>query len=475
MKKKAFSKFLNEHHNFIILLIFITIMLVIKSSCFNLPTHWDEGSYIEGAIAIQENNLNPFVEFWSYKPPLIFELTAIVYTLFGYSLAIPRIIIALFAAFALFYTYLVGKHIANSKVGLASAVTLFFSPLFFTQSGLFHAAIPLTCLTLSTVYYFLKNKKWKYVLSGSLLVLVKETALLVILSIGLFTIIKYRLSIKKLIEKHWVALPTIPFILWLIGNKIFLGWFLWSKNGSIFTNPGFKIYALKLIISNTFFMHFKWVLSMFTIILIIYTIFSKEIRNQNLTEFIILTIIISIASVIFFWAPEWGFYAALPRYFTYISPFIMVLGTYSIYILTKNVNTKYLFPIVIILVSILFYSSWHIVDENTIRWFGETNLNYLDLVKNTEDSIQYLNTYYQNTTVYTMFPYYMASKPQNGYKNNLTLKDVNKINDCTPSLILTGNKGAGKTQLNEYIKNCNATKIKTIRTNWVYSEIYKIR
>ena len=117
------------------------LVLLFKIPVLNLPLFGDEMHFVSGSLGILKNHLNPFVEFWGYKPPFLFFTTAIVYQLFGFSIIATRLVIVFFAALALFFTYLLGKELFDRKTGILASLLLFISPLFFMQSGLFHVAI----------------------------------------------------------------------------------------------------------------------------------------------------------------------------------------------------------------------------------------------------------------------------------------------------------------------------------------------
>lgn len=163
---------------FLIFIFFLVLLLSLKSSVLNLPAYCDETNYLNGVFKIWENNLNPFIEFWSYKPPLFFMLAALTYKLFGYSILITHFIILLLSFLTLCFTFLLAEEIYNRTIALFATLLLFFSPFFFAQSILFYADNLVATLTIITIYFFLKNNKCGYFISATLLVLTKEPAIL---------------------------------------------------------------------------------------------------------------------------------------------------------------------------------------------------------------------------------------------------------------------------------------------------------
>lgn len=123
--------------------LFVLLVAIFKMPVLNLPAVGDETAYINGALSIYQNKFNPFVEYWSYKPPFLFILAAFAYKLFGFSIVISRMIIVLFSSLAIYFTFLLGTAIYNRIVGIWAALLLFISPLFFTHSGFFFVTFPL--------------------------------------------------------------------------------------------------------------------------------------------------------------------------------------------------------------------------------------------------------------------------------------------------------------------------------------------
>ena len=106
---KKLSEIKEKSFDFFLTIFFLVILFILKAPCFNLPFWWDEGGHLDGAVKIIENNFNPFIEWWSYHPPLVYELVAFTYQLIGKWSIAARLIILFFSFLTLVFTYLLGK------------------------------------------------------------------------------------------------------------------------------------------------------------------------------------------------------------------------------------------------------------------------------------------------------------------------------------------------------------------------------
>ena len=346
-----------------IVIFYIVLVFVFKVSVLDKPIWWSERAYVEGAIKVYQNNLNPFVEFHSYKPPLLFVLTALGYKIFGTSTVVPRFIIALFAVATLYFTFLLGKKIYSKEAGFFASLLLFFSATFFTQSESFVAALPVAALALATIYFYFTNKKWGYFISAGLLVLTKELAILILVAIVLYEILNsvysflklpkkasFPNSLKGLISKiAFLLSPTLFFFMWMIGNKILLGWFLWPLNAEIIKNTAFNAWEIKWILYRLFWDDFRFLITAAVIICFL----KNTVRKQFIKKEVMLFYILAVITIIAFWM-GCGVHPAgiddippLPRYYLYLQPLFFILGAQSILALFRK---KFLYSMIFAIV-----------------------------------------------------------------------------------------------------------------------------
>ena len=379
-----------------LLLFFILLAVLSKMSVFNMPYFWDENAYFDGALAVYNNHLNPFVEFWSYKPPFIFLLMAVAYKIFGYSVFITRLIISLFAGLSLCFTFLLGRKLYNSVVGFGAAVLLFFSPLFFAQSGLFHCAVPFTAISLAVLYYYFKNSIRLYWLFSVLLLLTKEIGVLVIISVSFYDLIIQKKNVKESVMRQMVLLsPLLVFVIWMLLNQKFLGWFLWPYNASFLNHPEFNLSYFQAILTNLFVIHYKAIIVFAIFISLVVT---KLRRTIFLKKETLLFVILFCVSVIGASSLNGQNYYPLPRYFLFLYPLFFIFGSAAIF----NLSRKRLVNFILLGTIVFFFmTSWRTNDSN---YNGEMNLNYLDIVNAHKQTSLFLEKDYVDYVVFAQWP-----------------------------------------------------------------------
>ena len=243
-----------EKQSIFIGIAFFLIVIATKMSTLSLGYYWDEIEYIiPSSINTMHNNFNPFIGEQIVHPQLLYIIIALGFSIFGISAATSHVIIALFAFLAVFFTYLLGKEMYNKHIGIIAAILMFFTPLFFSQSGLAYHEMPLTALSIMAMYFFYKKNYLWYLLSGILLVLMKETGVLIILSIAVYFCIKNNILKRPAKETinhlSMIFIPAIILVLWMAINYFLYGWFFSPilTQANEFQTPFILTSALKLL------------------------------------------------------------------------------------------------------------------------------------------------------------------------------------------------------------------------------------
>jgi 4-amino-4-deoxy-L-arabinose transferase-like glycosyltransferase len=209
---------------FIFLLVF-----ALKFPILNTPYIRDTITvYIGPAMKIRDAGLNPL--YLGIHPPVYYELLALNLKIFGESRLAGHIFDLVVVSLLLFYTYLLGKRLYNSTSSFFAALTLFFSPLIFAQSGMVNLDTLFAFFSITTVYYYVKGKTITYLIFGSILVLTKEPGVLIILGILLYHFL-IKNSLLTEVHKNKGAenfliytTPIIVMIFWFLINKYVHGW-----------------------------------------------------------------------------------------------------------------------------------------------------------------------------------------------------------------------------------------------------------
>ena len=321
-----------------------------------------------------------------------------------------------------------------------AATFLLFCPIFFAQSGLFQLAVPLAAMTTVTLYAYFdyiqdRRPMWFYLIAGSLLVLVKESAVLVILVIVIFNLttnLKNFFKREMMVKTCLLALPLLIFGIWLIGNKLAFGWFLWPYNVNYFTLKSSEETAGIGFILASFFSHdYRFLISILIFIAGVLSLFIKRVKTcifrKELLSFFALTLV----AIIFFW---WGPF--LPRYLLFIYPLFFIVGAASLAALIRN---KLLLLIISLLIVSLFISRW-VTDQ--LVWGGETRLDYIRAIEVHQQMAEYIEFRWSDYKIITVWP--MSSElqfPPLGYVSKpldvFLLEDEEKIKERGEALLLT--------------------------------------
>lgn len=152
----------NRYNQIFLLILIFAFILRIKYLNFHQPLWWDEAEYL--SIAKHWAYGIPF-EVSSIRPYLFSFFVAILYKIGLGAEWILRIIELITSLFVVFLTYILGKKMFDSKVGLISSFIMssFYLTLFYTSRIM--VDIPSTLLWVVTIYMFWEGyimKKSKY-------------------------------------------------------------------------------------------------------------------------------------------------------------------------------------------------------------------------------------------------------------------------------------------------------------------------
>lgn len=401
------------------------LVLVAKLQVLDKPVWWAESAYMLGALKVYENGLNPFVEYWSYKPPLVFLITGVGYSLFGVSMVVPHVVAALFSAMTLYLTFLLGRLLFCWRAGAMAALALFTSAVFYSQAELFVAAQPFTALTLATLYYHLRGRRVGYLICASLLVMTKEPGVLVVGSVLLYQAAlvlwglapgagelapraRLRLAARQSLV---LALPLAVFAGWLVVNRITLGWFLWPHNAEFISKRFFPWWGLGWILDNTCWNDFKFLLLIPLGLALVY----PRTRGLLLRRECLLLGILTAITVLFYWAQcapagDNRDYFPLARYYLYQWPLLYVMAFGALVrLLARRPATLLLYWVLFMALS---YTQWSppYIEEN-----GETDLNQRYMSLANRQAVRFIEQHHKGAVVFADFTTANLFVPAMGY------------------------------------------------------------
>ena len=190
----------------------------------------NESFYAEAVREMFENN-NFLDIYYNYeprfnKPPLTYWIIALSCAVFGISEFAVRFPIVLLSLGVVLLTFLIGKRLYNTNVGLISAFIMSVSLQFVGNSRYASPEVPLAFFFTLTLYLFLigyKENRFKYILLSyitlGLTVLTKGfpyifvIGMIVIVYLLIETNFKFKLFWKEFLKlKIWIGLPIVLII-----------------------------------------------------------------------------------------------------------------------------------------------------------------------------------------------------------------------------------------------------------------------
>jgi 4-amino-4-deoxy-L-arabinose transferase-like glycosyltransferase len=410
-----------------ILLILIIIHTIVHLPFINLPVLWDETSNFNAVNIIANHRLNPFTYFWGYKPQAMYMIPAILQFLGLTSLMWARLLILVFSLLSVYYMYRLGTKLFSRRVGVAASWLLVCFPLFAVQSSRFQDPVPFTALCLATLYYYFTGKQRSYLLAASFLVLTKETGIVIAVCLALINIITdFHLlrndGISYIRKNIFLLLPVLVFGLWMIINRLTLGWYLWTPNVAYYSLSHLVDSSISLwAIRDVFLQYNLWIVFAVVITGMIFVTDDQTRTNVGTRKSLILLFFIIVISGIFLFSG-----LILVRYLLYLYAlvFLMFSAILSLYI--KN-NVYYRLLIVFLCISFLALNIYRSVFVSSTR-FDETSFAYIHDINLTHKLVQRFQTQYPDTVI--LAPWYVTGvldRPEYGY-----------ISEKIPSYIIDG-------------------------------------
>jgi hypothetical protein len=202
----------------------------------SLPFFWDElGQFVPSALDIwRDGAWVPHSAVPNAHPPGVMAYLALVWSFFGYSIPVTRAAMLALAATLALVSFLLANRLGVSS-GRASAclatLLLLADPLFHAQAMMAQLDMPAALFATLSLLLFLEDRQRWTVAACTLLVLVKETGVVVPL---LFALVLWR--DRRRSEALRYAIPFAALLVWFA--------YLWHTTGNLFGDSGFTHYNL---------------------------------------------------------------------------------------------------------------------------------------------------------------------------------------------------------------------------------------
>jgi len=471
--------------NIIYPMFLLLLILSLKFSTLYLDYYDDERKYAVQAKYLSIHGLLSKYPGYPVHVPFFLWILAVGYKLFGESPFLSHLIVLIFSFIGTFFTYLIGKHLYDEKIGIMASLLLLFSPVYFSISGRTLYDVPLIAMATAVLYFYLRKKIPLYLIFSCILVLIKEPGTFVILAILIHLVVKREKFNNILIH----GLPLIVVLIW--GTSLLFG-----LDGNIhelgMTYPDFfergilfPIGRLFANIYQTFVWYYKWILS-----LIILFVFFKYKELFSL-EYLPFTLILIFYLLAFSFLPIY----TNPRYFLTVNMIFFVFSAFSLNHLFKN-KSWMIFVIIIMLFiscyrwnwgikglfqdpvfhSSIFYEKFYLNPPVYIESRG-TSMDYIDVVDVEMDTRKFIINNYPSSTIVWSGRFYKSieSYVNVGYADwstyNITFLPLTKENIFKGDLVVYESNSFISDEILEILSGM--IQIKKIEKNGIYIVIYR--
>ena len=343
---------------------------------------------------------------------------------------------------------------------------LVFQSIFIAQSTLVLPEMLLALLSLLTLLFYFKNKKILYIIFGSLVLLTKETGIVLFASIFISNVLFNLSNIKNNFLKYvkanvYLILPLIPVLLFFVMQRYSAGWFFYPEHIN-YIEFGDAFYNKLESFSGLLFIYQGRNLAFFIVIALSIYLISRRIkidRYKELSSFLIFIVSYILFSSINFFSP---------RYILSLIPIFTIISIMIIDIAIKNKIAKYVITSIII-ISPLYYSFTHNYDY-------DHSIGYENMVDVEKQMINYCEQHnYYNKKIATNFlvkinmsdsimGYLSSSKKFTNIESN--------ISDSTEFVLITTNEP--RPEFNDYIKNNNYQEVTSFSKKQAWCGLFLI-
>ena len=389
----------------------LLVFIFYKIPYLQLPLYWDEGWVYGKAIrTMADTQISIYPGNLEYEVgrghPLLFHVSfATLLKIFGNTLVNTHIIALSISLFLIILIYFIGKNEINNKKEWILIGIVLSQSIFLAQSGLILPEITLTIFILTSLYAYSKNKKIILFFVSAAAILIKESSVILFVSLSVFSIVQSYATkdnlyeiVKKLIR---INSPLLFWLFHLMAHKLSFGSFLFHEHTEfIKLDPSLILGKLERMFFFIFLAQGRNVIFFSALALILYNLIKREtliFKNS-------LLILISIFILLFMIFSSVNYYTE--RYMT-VNIILFILG---FYILVMNSTLNMYLKVSMLLLSAIssLYSSCFTVANSDVH------PGYANVIKNHQQTINYiLAEIKKDDTIYVWFN--MKEQLQNHY------------------------------------------------------------
>jgi hypothetical protein len=386
------------HPDLVAFLGFLVLVFAAKAPVLGIPYYWDEAGWVGAAHWLAGRNLlraipglRPPDIFWGH-PPGLHVLLASLFKLFGESQVVTHLLAVSFAFIGLYFTYRLGSLLYDRGTGAFAALALFLSPVYFAQSAMFLADVPVAALGVATIYFALRNAYVPYLLSATGLVLAKETGVAVVGAYLLFLLVTHRRDPRQAVhELTRYGLPLLViggFVAW---QKLVTGEFFFILGGMPFdfVEMGWSVWWAKLCLITRW-LFWDQLRSIISALIVLGLVLAPGWRRRP--ELLLVAVIVLVSC--------YPFVAIflLRRYLMPALPFLYLLGMGALSVLLQSWRWRVGAASAFVALSIVSVSDLRLAGN------GEWTMSYLTVVRTAQAMYGYLHEHHPNARVLAAWP-----------------------------------------------------------------------
>jgi len=381
--------------------VFVGLLLLVfaaEAPVLHLPYYWDEAGWAGAAHWLGGQNLLRAIPglrspdtFWGH-PPGLHVVLATLFKVFGDSRVVAHFLAVSLAFVGVYFTYRLGSLLYDRPTGACAALALFLSPVYFAQSAMFLADVPVAALGVAAVYFALRDNYAGYLLSAIPLVLVKETGAAVVAALLLFVLWSHRrrpgAAVRDLAR---YAVPLVAISGFLAWQKLMTGEFFFILGGMPFEflDVGLGLWWSKCVLITRwlFWDQLRFIPTALAVVAIVRAPGWRSGRGLRLFGLIVLA---SCYPFVFIYL--------LRRYLMPALPFLYILGMGALTALIRPRLWRYAAA-----AGILAVSAASLADLR-LRGNGEWTMSYLTVVRSAQATYPHLQEHYRNARVLAAWP-----------------------------------------------------------------------
>lgn len=454
----------------------ICFIIIFKLPHLSLPHFWDEAwSYSPAVHYLYNHGLGMLPsavppELSKGHPLFFFFLFAGWMKIFGVSLVAKHSLALIIATGTLVMLFVVARRLFNETIAAMSVGFMTFQAVFLAQSSMMLPEMLLALLTLATFYFFIRGNLMGYMITGTLLVMTKETGIIFIVILLLFQFTRLFRSegsetslFRKITYLIIHSVPLLLFFLYLLIQKKTYGWYLYPEHINFITGVETGRNQLEMYMNQLFVLHGQFLLLFLLIIgLVFVSVKTREFVYRREPVFILISFMMS-----YLLFSSFNFFS--PRYLLSITWILAVFCGYALFEATAR-RIAFSLAVGALITGGLWYFSYH------VRYNGDYDLGYLHAVSLQQKAVQFCeeNGWYDQAIYSNFLVHEALTKPTGGFLRNKPFSSVVTSLNNNPRYLVFNNiepdPEYGKVSGNDTFEL-----MKRFDESWMWVEIYQRR